>query len=117
MVAGRREVVLGASAPTASQAFLPRDVTPPTRQPPAHLPVAEVAHLSELLNWLALELFLSFFSFSRAGSGWGKGSVSAIGEDLIYSTYVKVGTGAGLGLAAKNICRSCREPRFISQYP
>lgn len=115
MVAGRREVVLGASASTAPQAFLPRDVTPPTRQPPAHLRVAEVAHLSELLNWLALELFLSFFSFSRAGSSVCK--VSAIGEDLIYSTYVKVGAGAGLGSAATNICRCFSGSRFISQYP
>lgn len=60
MVAGRREVVLVASAPTASQAFLPRDVTPPTRQSPAHLPVAEVAHLAD---WLALKLFFFLFFF------------------------------------------------------
>lgn len=63
MVAGRREVVLVVSAPTASQAFLPRDVTPPTRQSPAHLPVAEVAHLAALPDWLALKLFFFLFFF------------------------------------------------------
>lgn len=80
----------------------------------------EVAHLSAPPDWLALEFFLSSFSFFRVGIGWGNSSVCKVSfmhEDLIYSTYIKVGAETGLDLAAKSICHPCTGPKFISQNP